>query len=333
MPRLLESAQPFLIQGLMHVIRLPAYVFEKELPGYIDTLLAVGDAENITLNFERIKYFIPGAIVATLAQVRQWCDSGRQVRFLHHNSNPVCGYLQRIDFFKHVGFELPEHGTRRNAAGRFVPIEEINETEGRPETIASKLAECVAPGGYICNEPFQLVQYAAGEIITNCKQHAHGAGFTSAQYAEKKDFARIAIADCGRGIRRSFKENNSPHYREGMTDAEAIEIALRPRVSSTTHIAHQYGISPNKGVGLSIARKLMQESLGHMLLVSGRNWWRQDGNKPPQSGTFSGNRAFHGTVCALAFQRDQINNYGEMLRTAKAALGLTGGQSPDNLFL
>lgn len=315
------------------IVRLPAYVFERELPGYLDTLLAANDAPAITLDFERIKYFIPGAIVAALAQVRHWRGRGQTVAFVHHDTNPVCGYLQRIDFFKHVGFELPEPGTRHDAAGRFVPIEEIHETAGRPEEIASKMAECVSPGGYHCNEPFQLVQYAGGEIVTNCKQHAHGAGFVSAQYSANKDFARLAIADCGRGIRRSFEENRSPHFHTGMTDAEAIAVALRPRVSSTTHLPHAYGASPNKGVGLSMIRELMQESLGHLLLISGRSWWWQDGRKPPSSGQFSGVRSFQGTVCAVTFKREEIVSYGGMLHSAKSALGLTVAPPPDNLFL
>ena len=276
------------------IVRLPRFVFEDGLPGYIGTLLAVGDAPAITLDFERIKYFIPGAIVATLAQVRHWRGRGQKVAFVNHDTNPVCGYLQRIDFFKHVGFELPEPGTRHDAAGRFVPIEEISETAGRPEDIASKMAECVSPGGYLCNEPYQLVQYAGGEIVTNCKQHAHGAGFVSAQYVKGKDLARLAIADCGRGIRRSFEENNSPHFHPAMTDAEAIDAALKPLVSSTTHLRHLYGASPNKGVGLSMVRELMQESLGHLLLISGRSWWWQDGRKPPRRGEFPGERSFQG---------------------------------------
>ena len=316
-----------------HVIRLPSFVFDRNLPGYIGTLLAAGDASEIVIDFERIKHFIPGALVATLAQVKDWRGKGKKVVFRNHRSNPVCGYLQRIDFFKQVGMELPETGKRQDATGRFVPIEEITETAGTPEKIASKMAECVSPGGYFGNEPYQLVQYAAGEIVTNCKQHAHGAGFVSAQYSPKQDFARLAIGDCGRGIRRSFEENNSPHFRSGMDDAEAIEVALRPLVSSTTHLAHLYGVSPNKGVGLSIVRELIQESLGHMLLISGQCWWWQDGRKPPVFGRFQNDRSFQGTACALAFKRDEILNYGEMLRSAKSTLGLTAPKPPASLFL
>lgn len=315
------------------VIRLPRYVFEETLAGYIGTLLAVDDAPAITLDFGHIIYFIPGAIVATLAVVKHWLAENRTVSFSNHRTNPVCSYLQRIDFFKQVGLELPESGERRDAAGRFVPIEEIGENAGKPEEIASKMAECVAPGGYLGNEPFQLVQYAGGEIVTNCKQHARGAGFVSAQYVQGKDFARLAIADCGRGIRRSFEETNSPHFRAGMTDAEAIETALRPRVSSTTHLPHAYGASPNKGVGLSMIRELMQESLGHMLLISGRSWWWQDGRKAPRSGQFAGERSFQGTVCAVTFKREEIVNYRGMLHSAKSTLGLTVAPPPDNLFL
>ena len=82
-----------------------------------------------------------------------------------------------------------------------------------------------------------------------------------------------------------------------------------------------------------MVRELMQESLGHMLLISGRSWWWQDGKKAQTMGGFSNDRAFDGTVCAVAFQRAQIHNYGEMLKAAKDALGLTACKTPDNLFI
>jgi hypothetical protein len=169
-------------------IVLPARVFEQNLASYINQLLEVRDCGRITLDFRRIAFFTPGAVVGTLAIAYAWHGQGRKVFVQNHESNPVCGYLQRIDFFKQIGLELPEPGTRRNASGRFMPVEMISDAQGDAAQISSTMAECVAPGGYLANDAYQFAQYACGETITNCKQHSG------------------AIADCGIGILKSFEE-------------------------------------------------------------------------------------------------------------------------------
>lgn len=317
-----------------YVVRLPAFVFEKQLPAFVAHLLdaKAGNPERIVLDFERIKFYIPAAIVTTLALVKHWVGTGQKVTFRNHSSNPVCGYLQRIDFFKQVGLELPETGQRQDSKGRFVPIEEISAAAGHPDTIASKLAEVVAPGGFMLNEAFPLMQYAAGEIVTNCKQHAKGIGFTSGQFVESTDWARIAIADCGRGILKSFEENESPHYKLGMSHMEAITAALQPRVSSTTHLPHAYGSSPNKGVGLSMVTEMTSASFGHMIVISGDSWAHKDGRRDTAFGKLNTGLVYPGTIVAASFLRGQIGNYAEILTSAKAKLGLTANQPVDILF-
>jgi len=313
-------------------IQLPEQIVDPDLPFFIETLLVGETSEKVILDFEQYRFFVPGAVVSTLALVHKWHREGRKVVFKNHSKNPACGYLQRIDFFKQVGLKLPEPGKRQDEAGRFMPIEEVSSEKGKSDVISSKMAECVSPGGYFDNEPYKLVQYACGEIVTNCKQHAHGVGFVSAQYTKGSDFARIGITDCGRGIRRSFEENNSPHFRSGMTDKEAIFSALEPGVSSTTHLPHMYGSSPNKGVGLSMIRNLMQQSLGYMVLISGNAWFYQDGNKEAIFDTFSDGKRFPGTLCAVTFKRDKVRDYGTMLQDARKHLGLTGSSETDKYF-
>lgn len=314
-------------------IRLPAYVFEPNLAGYVVKLLDGSQSGSIIMDFEAVRFYIPAAIVATLAQIGNWQQNGQEISFRNHTTNPVCGYLQRIDFFRRVGLELPEPGRRHNGTGRFVPIEQISRRKGDAASISSRMAECISPGGWPNNDAYQLAQYACAEVINNCKQHANGTGFVSAQYAPKRDTAWVSIADCGRGICASFEENRSPHHFPGMTDLEAIQIALKPKVSSTTHLAHQYGSSPNKGVGLSMMRYLVQETLGYMVIISGSGWWYQDGNKRPLAGTFPNGLRFCGTICSVAFKRSNVADYNAMLQQARIALGLTGEATPGNLFL
>ena len=275
------------------------------------------------MDFKRIAFYTPGAVVGTLALTYAWHRQKRKLFGKNYETNPVCGYLQRIDFFKQIGLELPESGARRDESGRFMPIEKITSRHGDPAEIGSRMAECVAPGGHLGNDAYQLAQYSCAEIVTNCKQHANGVGFVSAQYTPFRDFARIAIADCGIGILKSFEENRPPHFWSGMTDAQAINKALEALVSSKNHLPHMYGSSPNKGVGLSMIRHLMQQSQGYLILISGDTWLFQDGNKPARLTEFPDGRRFPGTLCAVTFKRAEVINYGEMLHEARTDLGLT----------
>jgi hypothetical protein len=75
----------------MAEIRLPAYVFEPNLAAYVERLLKGTESGSVTLNFEAIRFYIPGAIVATLAQIRNWHKNDQKVIFRKHQSNPVCG--------------------------------------------------------------------------------------------------------------------------------------------------------------------------------------------------------------------------------------------------
>ena len=164
---------------------------------------------------------------------------------------------------------------------------------------------------------------ASGEAMLNCKQHSRGRGFVAAQYAQKRDLARIAVGDCGRGILASFRENDSPHYREGMTDKDSLALALRPYVSSTTHLRSPYTLgSPNFGVGLHMLRSLMTASHGYMFLASGESWFYQDGTESALIGKLKRGCEFKGTICSVAFQRGQIDDYQRMLSDARATLPL-----------
>ncbi|MEO6053339.1 MAG: hypothetical protein ABIP97_04935, partial [Chthoniobacterales bacterium] len=196
--------------------------------------------------------------------------------------------------------------------------------------VASRVAGCVDP----CRgEAFRLLEFASSEAILNARQHSGGAGFVSAQYAPKKELARIGVADCGIGIRASFQRNESPFYKKGMTELDALLLALKPEVSSTTHLRTAYGSSPNKGVGLSMMLNLMSQSLGYMCLISGEAWWYKEGQDQAKYGVFRNGKRFEGTICAIAFQRGQIDNYFEMLERARNELKLKSDKPVGNIFI
>lgn len=94
--------------------QLIAKVFEVNLPGVLGSLAMLDATEEpVTLDFQRLKYWTPAAIVALCAMVNRWIEQGRDVIFENVDRCPACSYLQRIDFLNESGY-----GCRRiSAAG------------------------------------------------------------------------------------------------------------------------------------------------------------------------------------------------------------------------
>jgi hypothetical protein len=118
-----------------------------------------------------------------------------------------------------------------------------------------------------------------------------------------------------------------------MTEREVLLMALKPEVSSTTHLRTNYGHSPNTGVGLSMMKELTALSLGEMALISGDTWWYQKQNRNPEFGGFNRGLRFDGTLLAAAFVRNQIDDYQAMIREAWIRLGLQPPEDVGRMFL
>jgi hypothetical protein len=241
-------------------------------------------------------------------------------------------YLQRIDFFERLGVELPENFRRHDPGTAFVPLTEIapGPVHLTNDPTATELARCVANGNE--NEAFYLSEYTLGEVIANLRQHARERGFVCAQYSQPQDRARIGIADSGIGINESFRRSRSPQYREGMDDAQTLDLAMAPWSSSKAHLHGPYGQSANKGVGLTMVRFMVAESYGHFFLASGNAWWLRNGLAAPRAGLFPLRCRIEGTVVGASYQRDQVVDYMGLHKVAWKALGLTETDEEDNLF-
>jgi hypothetical protein len=72
------------------------------------------------------------------------------------------------------------------------------------DVVASEITRCVLPDVSPEDDVFRALQYAAGELLSNAKYHSGGRAFASAQFFPARNLVRIAVADDGMGIRRSF---------------------------------------------------------------------------------------------------------------------------------
>ena len=161
------------------------------------------------------------------------------------------------------------------------------------------------------------MSYATSELINNVVQHSEKNGAVVCQYFPTKGHVQIVVADCGIGIRESFLKFGSPAVPENMSHVDAIKTCLQPRVSSKTHIAHQFGGAVNAGVGLTILREICS--------ISGGKFWIVSHNGVVSLTNFyemPNNQVYFGTVCAISLKRDSLRDWAGLLRAAKANLGL-----------
>ena len=321
----------------MTTIALPAYAYEQELPELLDRLGAGDAADEIAVDFLPVTFWTPGALVLLLAKTQFWRKQNKRVVFHNCKECPAFRYFQRINFYSLCGLQLPEDFQRHDAGSRFVEIRRIGgEGSASVGELSTDIAYCISPDSHV-DDPeqsgvFDLLEYSVSELANNVIQHAKAPGFAMAQYMPRTDLVRVAIADHGIGVLRSFADNGSPLCKPDWTDADAIATALQPKVSSKSHLPSPWGESVNAGVGLTLLKELCTQTGGHFFLASGKGVFSElAGREFPQQKTLT--TPFQGTICVLTFVRSKIRNFPEMMHQVKTAVGLLpNGKEFGNFF-
>lgn len=320
----------------MIAFSLPAKIFESNLPKLLSDVSRLDQTDDtLVLEFERVQYWIPAAIVLMCSMVNRWKERGRELNFNGHSTCTACSYLQRMDFFDRVGLQLNENFQRRDPGTSFVEIQGVQPGPARlKDPLARKLAVCLAGTQDESDDVLRLSEFALGEVIANCQQHAQKPGYVTAQYVKARDWARIGVADYGIGILESFRKAESPHYRHGMSHAEALDLAMTPWVSSKRHLKQgPYGEAPNRGVGLKMIQHMLADTGGELFIASGNAWRHYRGSNWRQNGTLEPGLSIPGTVVSIRFDRGQIADYRRMIASAQTAMNLIPEPNDDKLFL
>lgn len=310
----------------MTTIPLLAYAYEEHLSDLLEALGAGDGGDEIALDFEPVSFWTPGALVLLLAKTHHWLSRGKKVVFHNCKTCPAFRYLQRINFFSQCGIRLPEDFRRRDAGSRFVELRRIGgEGSSNVAELSTDIAYCLFPDADV-DDPeqsglFDLLQYSVSELANNTIQHAKASGFATAQYTARTDLIGVAIADSGIGVLQSFADMGSPHWKPELTDAEAIALALQPRISSKSHLTSAWGESINAGVGLTLLKEFCTLTGGHFFMASGTGTcFQRAGHNSLRQSTLQSN--YRGTVCTLSFTREKIRNFAELLNKAKQEVGL-----------
>ena len=315
----------------MIVVRLPSTVYDDSLSDFL-AQLALGEKHSegeLILDFQEVRFYVPAALATLLATVNRWQKESLNVGFMNYECCPAFGYLQRMDFFNLSGVELPENFVRHDASGRFVPLCHVGVgTQGRVKEICGELARCVFPdladiGDPESSGPYDMLEYAASELINNVIQHACGPGYVAAQIYAKSGLVRLAVADSGIGIRQSFARYEPPFWDPKMTHLDAVRTALQPKVSSKTYLGSAWGESVNAGVGLSMLKEVARHADGLFTLVSGNGFYQHNHLEKRSFPTeINLLESYSGTICALQLSQQKLGNLQQVLQNAKQGIGL-----------
>lgn len=291
-------------------IQLPRNVFEREFESFLSS---ISDLRNVDkIDFKNIGYYMPAAIVALLCNLISTEEGGWGKVVVAPDSSGF-RYFQRMNFFKFLfpNKEIPEAFSRHNPIN-FSPILKIDKNSNEGDI--SKIITSSIWGKRFLREEEKynvcsVIQYAIGEIVRNVIQHSESHGYIASQYYPKTQLIRIGIADMGIGILESFKKNKSPFYNEKDNHLSMIRKALSKQVSSKTHLAlppYANGYE-NQGVGLTMLKALAKFTTGYFFIATGDAYSLTEGDSKEQSGNFNG--FFQGTVCSIAFSRNQLDRY------------------------
>jgi len=301
-------------------VSIPSWVTEEQLPRLLAVLGKAEGQLSIVIDIGVVKFLTPAAIVSILARCSRWKKEGREISLDGAETCESLGYLQRIDFLKHLGVEIPEDFIRRDPAGRFVSVQTLSFASGDVDKIASEITRCTLPNTHPEDDVYRLLQYAAGELLSNAKYHSGGRAFVCAQVFQARNLVKIAVADDGIGIRESFL--NTSRETEADTADNAIRLALQPQVSSALlrPNPNPYAGRNHRGVGLSITRILAKAAFGQLSIATEDGWFDEIQGKEqarPNQSIF-----FPGTLVAVSLNRDQIADYAAMHASAMSEIGM-----------
>lgn len=307
-------------------IVLPAHINADGLLPFLALLCKpVSLQEEVVLDFSGLRRVTPAGLVALVATVLRWRREHHPVTFEGLKICAITGYLQRMDLFRVCGVELRETFQRHEAKGRFLPVRLI---EHPVETMGHDLAACLAPGGeeygHALADLYDLAWYVLTETSNNVRQHSRGLGYVAAQVTRTEGLVRLALADNGVGILKSFQGFD---WSKEMTDAEAIRKALEARISSK-------GSPTNEGVGLTLVTEMVRLTKGWLMIVSGTGALKIRGGQAPETLVLPEGAYYQGTLVVMTFRQEDIRvrDYAALLHEAKTDAGLLQGPAKEIRF-
>jgi len=297
------------------VLNIPERIKGKGLLPFLSLLGSADGAASINLDFSHLRLITPAGMVALTSYINRWRAKEKEVAFSGLERCKISSYLQRMDVFSACNIPHNDASARHDHLGKFVPVRPITHNV---DEIGTEVASCIAPGGEEYEHPLaelhSLAFYVLTETANNVRQHSRGQGFTAAQVSGNDGLVKIALADNGRGILRSFQDAEFA-WSHGLSHGDAIAKALESRISSC-------GAPRNEGVGLTLVSGLARLMNAWLLIVSGDGVLQISPSQATLITTLPKSGTYNGTLIGLTFDQKAVYDFPDLLERAKVEAGL-----------
>lgn len=226
-------------------------------------------------------------------------------------------YLDRMGLYALTKSDSPFSYSKKEPAGRFVPIQIIHTSDDQSRFIADMI-----PLLHLSEDNATVVKYIIGELVRNVLEHSRSTdgAIVAAQYYKKTNRVSIGICDTGIGIWKSMYKYWRPN-----TDLDAIKLALIPGITGTTR--REGGTSENAGAGLFFIKSIAKITRNYFVIYSGNGSYTllkhkkrlktsprlyADPSRDPHSET-SNAPGFGGTLVAVDISLDETPEFNELL--------------------
>ncbi len=225
--------------------------------------------EPLILSMAGLKFAEPAGLLPLTCVLLNHIKKGGTVTIQSYPPDvSVCGYLERMNFYRLVKCPCPHTPGKRTDNDSFI---EITEIDGNlPESVKNKLHSLFEARVDVSDATGKSFLAACGELVQNTR-HAYNQAVEPqaadwppalilAQYYEPPvNSLHVVVADSGIGIRRSLGAKDPQDIFD--SDKKAIERAL---------ILGMRGDGSGKGLGLAAIARFMARNKGRFSIRSGK---------------------------------------------------------------
>lgn len=262
----------------MTTIYFPSRFDRDTLSEFFETLDEHQDTPDVCLDCSTLTYSKPTAMLVAGSKIRGWVMSrhkrGIKTRKAGDDTvSNVHSYLMHVGFFDFIHMGCGKQVGEARGSSSYLPITRIT----KPDFSAGELAlekwyedimsavrglAKVVSGTLEDTQENRLYNYAFREIIRNVFEHS---GATECYVCGQRWWngqVEITVVDEGVGIANTLKESQGC-----ITDAESLQLAIKPGVSRTTNMSEEDNKFDNSGFGLYVLTELAS-SFGWYVLGS-----------------------------------------------------------------
>lgn len=223
--------------------------------------------EVATIDLGHASFVTPAGLVAVASFAQRAARKGRQVEVLRPTNSDVANYVSRARLgtvLDEVGANHDLPSVREHDVGdNLIPVESFDTADG-VETLARHVWTQVDP---IDPDAAAVIYTALAAMGENVGYHSgQSRGYMAAQKTHRGRVLRFAVADAGRGFRKSLS------HRSPKSDAAALAMALQAGVSGTDDAARGYGLHEmvQRFRGINATLHLRSGSGSHTVFATGR---------------------------------------------------------------